>query len=174
MEETMPASIQKITPCLWFDSQAEEAAKFYTSIFRNSSIGRTSRYGKEGQEIHGRPEGSVMTVEFTIEGEKFTALNAGPAFKFNEAISFQVACDTQEEIDYYWEKLSEGGDEKAQQCGWLKDRYGVSWQVVPALLGDLLGDQNSEGSQRVMHAVLRMKKLDLGEIMRAYEGTNGR
>ena len=130
--------MQKISPCLWFDAQGEEAAKFYTSIFKDSKIGDVTRYGKEGYEIHGREEGTVMTVEFEIEGQKFLALNGGPIFKFNEAISFQVYCETQEEVDYHWEKLSEGGDEKAQQCGWLKDKYGVSWQIVPTILMKML------------------------------------
>jgi len=163
----MKINIQKITPCLWFDSQAEEAANFYTSVFKDSSIGRITRYGKEGYEIHGRPEGSVMTVEFEIDGLTFTALNGGPVFKFNEAISFQVNCGTQEEVDYYWEKLSEGGDEKAQQCGWLKDKYGMSWQIIPEVLGELVGDPDSEKSQRAMKAMLQMKKIDIGKIRRA-------
>ena len=163
-------SIQKITPCLWFDDQAEEAAEFYASIFKNSRVGRISRYGKEGHEIHGQPEGAVMTVEFEIEGQTFTALNGGPVFKFNEAISFQVRCETQEEVDFYWEKLSAGGDEDAQQCGWLKDKYGLSWQVFPNELLELVGDPDSEKSQRAMGAMLQMKKIDLAEIKRAYEG----
>ena len=166
----MPIHIQKITPCLWFDNQAEAAANSYTSIFKNSKIGRITRYGKEGYEIHGRPEGTVMTVEFEIGGQAFTALNGGPVFKFNEAISFQVRCETQEEVDYYWEKLSEGGDKKAQQCGWLKDKYGVSWQVIPSVLGELLGDPDSEKSQRAMKAMLQMKKIDIEKIKRAYDG----
>jgi predicted 3-demethylubiquinone-9 3-methyltransferase (glyoxalase superfamily) len=135
--------MQKVTPFLWFDDQAEEAAEFYTSIFKNSKIGRTTRYGKEGYEIHGKPAGTAMTVEFEIDGQPFTALNGGPVFQFNEAISFQVLCDTQEEVDYYWHKLFEGGDEKAQQCGWLKDKYGVSWQIVPKILSELVGDPDS-------------------------------
>ena len=160
----------KITPCLWFDSQAEEAAHFYTSIFKNSKIGRISRYGKEGYEIHGRPEGSVMTVEFALNGQAFTALNGGPIFRFNEAISFQVHCETQEELDYYWEKLSESGDEKAQQCGWLKDKYGMSWQIVPEALAVFLSDPDPVKSQRAMRAMLQMKKIDLAMIKRAYAG----
>jgi predicted 3-demethylubiquinone-9 3-methyltransferase (glyoxalase superfamily) len=166
----MPFNLQRITPCLWFDNQAEEAANFYTSIFKNSKIGRIARYGKEGYEIHRRPEGTVMTVEFEIDGQAFTALNGGPIFKFNEAISFQVRCETQEEVDYYWEKLSEGGDKKAQQCGWLKDKYGMSWQVIPKVLSELLGDPDSEKSQRAMKAMLQMKKIDIGKIKRAYDG----
>jgi len=161
---------QGITPFLWFDDQAEEAAKFYTGIFPNSRIVRTSRYGEAGKEIHRRPPGSVMTVEFELDGRTFTGLNGGPVFKFNEAISFQVFCDTQEEVDYYWEKLSEGGDERARQCGWLKDRYGVSWQVVPAILTDLVADPNSEKSQRAMAAMLEMEKLDIAALQRAYDG----
>jgi predicted 3-demethylubiquinone-9 3-methyltransferase (glyoxalase superfamily) len=163
-------TMQKVTPFLWFDDQAEEAAEFYTSIFKNSKIGRTTRYGKEGYEIHGKPAGTAMTVEFEIDGQPFTALNGGPVFQFNEAISFQVRCDTQEEVDYYWDKLSEGGDEKAQQCGWLKDKFGVSWQIVPTILSELVGDSDSEKSQRAMKAMLQMKKMDLEALERAYEG----
>lgn len=161
--------MQKISPCLWFDDQGEEAAKFYTSIFKDSKIVDVTRYGKEGYEIHGREEGTVMTVEFEIEGQKFLALNGGPIFKFNEAISFQVYCETQEEVDYYWEKLSEGGDEKAQQCGWLKDKYGVSWQIVPTILIKMLKDKDSEKSQRVMKAMLQMHKLDISTLKKAYD-----
>lgn len=160
----------KITLCLWFDNQAEEAARFYTSIFKNSRIGRIARYGKEGHEIHGMPEGTVMTVEFEIAGQTFTALNGGPIFQFNEAISLQVHCETQEEVDYYWEKLSAGGDEKAQQCGWLKDKYGLSWQIVPNVLIECLSDPDPEKSQRAMKAMLQMKKIDIAEIRRAHDG----
>jgi predicted 3-demethylubiquinone-9 3-methyltransferase (glyoxalase superfamily) len=163
-------TISRINPCLWFDDQAEEAARFYTSIFPGSRIGEISRYGKEGHEIHGRPEGSVMTVEFEINGQTFTALNGGPIFRFNEAVSFQVRCETQEEIDFFWQKLSAGGDEKAQQCGWLKDRYGLSWQVIPKDMGELVGNPRSAKSQRAMKAMLGMKKIDMAEIRRAYEG----
>ena len=162
--------IQKITPCLWFDHQAEAAARFYTSIFKNSRIGKITRYGKAGYEIHRRPAGTVMTVEFEINGQAFTALNGGPVFKFNEAISFQVNCKTQAEIDYYWEKFSKGGDKKAQQCGWLKDKFGVSWQIVPEVLGQLVGDPDSQKSQRAMKALLQMKKLDIAKIKQAYDG----
>jgi predicted 3-demethylubiquinone-9 3-methyltransferase (glyoxalase superfamily) len=162
--------LQKITPCLWFDHQAEEAARFYVSIFENSSIGSINRYGKEGFEIHGKPEGSVMTVTFRLERQEFTALNGGPIFKFTEAVSFVVGCDTQEEVDHYWEKLSEGGDEKAQQCGWLKDRYGLSWQVVPVAMFDMMKDPNATKSGRVMNALLQMKKLDHAALKRAYDG----
>ena len=161
--------MHRITPCLWFDSNAEEAAQFYVSIFKNSKIGKISRYGKERHEIHGRPEGSVLTVEFELNGQTFTALNGGPVFTFNEAISFQVHCETQQELDYYWEKLSEGGDEQAQQCGWLKDKYGVSWQIVPSVLGEMLQDKNTEKAERVMKALLQMKKLDIKTLQQAYE-----
>lgn len=162
--------MQKITPCLWFDNQAEEAANLYTSIFKNSKIGNISRYGKEGYEIHGREEGTVLTVDFEIEGQRFTCLNGGPVFKFNEAISFVVHCKTQKEVDYYWEKLSEGGDERAQQCGWLKDKYGVSWQIVPDVLGEMLQDIDQNKSERVMKSLLQMKKLDIEKLKRAYKG----
>jgi predicted 3-demethylubiquinone-9 3-methyltransferase (glyoxalase superfamily) len=164
------ALAQKITPCLWFDNQAEEAAAFYTTIFTNSRIGRVTRYGKEGFEIHGRPEGSAMTVEFVLDGQPFTALNGGPLFRFNEAVSFQVMCETQAEVDFYWEKLSQGGDEQAQQCGWLKDKFGLSWQVFPHALIELVGDPGSDKSQRAMKAMLRMKKIDLEKIRQAYDG----
>src|SRR5215216_4338436 len=153
--------MRKITPCLWFADKSEEAAKFYASIFKNSKIGNVTRYGKEGFEIHGREAGTVMTVDFEIEGQKFLALNGGPMFKFNEAISFQVHCETQKELDYYWEKLSEGANEEAQQCGWLKDKYGVSWQIVPTVLGKMLQDKDAKKSQRVMKALLQMHKLDI-------------
>lgn len=161
---------QRIAPCLWFDDQAEAAARFYAAIFRNSKIVSIARYGEAGREIHRRPPGSVMTVAFELDGQLLTALNGGPVFKFNKAISLQVYCDTQEEVDYYWEKLSRGGDEKAQQCGWLKDKYGVSWQVVPSVLPDLIKDPDSDKSQRAMAAVLRMKKIDIAELKRAYAG----
>jgi predicted 3-demethylubiquinone-9 3-methyltransferase (glyoxalase superfamily) len=163
------ARIQRIAPCLWFDDQAEEAAKSYCGIFRNSRIVSISRYGKAGYEVHRRPAGSVMVVAFELEGQPFTALNGGPIFKFNEAISLQVYCDTQEEIDYYWERLAAGGDERAQQCGWLKDRYGVSWQVVPSIMQDLVKEGGEKGD-RVMSALLKMKKLDLAALTRAAAG----
>jgi predicted 3-demethylubiquinone-9 3-methyltransferase (glyoxalase superfamily) len=150
---------QKISPCLWFADEAEEAARFYTGIFRNSKITAITRYGTAGFETHHQPAGS------------FTALNGGPLFKFNEAVSFQVNCATQEEIDYYWEKLTAGGDPNAQQCGWLKDRYGLSWQVGPSFMDELLKDEGSPGAQRVMEALLRMKKLDIAELRRAHDGT---
>lgn len=161
---------QKITPCLWFDNQAEKAVEFYTGIFRNSRILNISRYGEAGREVHGRPAGSVMTIAFELDGQAFTALNGGPTFKFNEAISFQVDCETREEVDYYWEKLSEGGDEKVQQCGWLKDKYGASWQIIPSILPKMMGDADPEKSGRVMEAMLRMKKIDIDELARAYAG----
>jgi predicted 3-demethylubiquinone-9 3-methyltransferase (glyoxalase superfamily) len=164
------AIVRRIAPCLWFDDEAEDAAKFYASIFRKSKIGRIARYGEAGHEFHGKAPGTVMTVEFELEGQPFTGLNGGPVFKFNEAISLQVMCETQEEVDYYWDKLSEGGDEKAQQCGWLKDRFGVSWQVVPEIVSELVSDPDSEKSQRAMQAVLQMKKPDIAELKRAYEG----
>ncbi|HWQ96025.1 MAG TPA: VOC family protein [Candidatus Methylomirabilis sp.] len=162
--------MQKITPCLWFDGQAEEAVNFYASIFKNSKIGNITRYGKEGYEIHGKEAGTVLTVDFEIEGQPFTAINGGPVFKFNEAISFVVHCKTQKEVDYYWKKLTEGGDEKAQQCGWLKDKYGVSWQIVPDVLGEMLQDRDAAKSERVMKSLLQMKKLDVEELERAYRG----
>jgi predicted 3-demethylubiquinone-9 3-methyltransferase (glyoxalase superfamily) len=163
-------SMQKITPCLWFDDQAEKAAEFYTAIFRNARIVSITRYGEAGHEVHGKPAGTVMTVAFELEGQAFTALNGGPVFTFNEAISFQVHCETQEEVDYYWEKLSESGDAQAQQCGWLKDKYGVSWQIVPAVLIEMIKDPNAEKSQRVMEAMLQMKKLDIETLKQAYAG----
>lgn len=159
----------RIAPCLWFHDQAEQAAAFYTSIFANSRIGRIGRYGEAGHDIHGRPAGSVMTVAFELDGQPFTALNGGPLFKFNEAISLQVFCDTQQEIDHYWHKLANGGDEKAQQCGWLKDQYGLSWQIVPSTLSEMVGDPSSAKSERVMNAMLGMKKLDIAKLKRAYD-----
>jgi predicted 3-demethylubiquinone-9 3-methyltransferase (glyoxalase superfamily) len=163
-------TVQKISPCLWFDSEAEEAARFYTGIFKKSRIVTITRYGKAGFEAHHRPAGSVMTVLFELEGEQFTALNGGPVFKFSEAISFQINCETQKDIDYYWEKLSAGGDPKAQQCGWLKDKYGLSWQVVPTMMADLFKDEKSPKAQRVMEAMLPMKKLDIAQLKKAAAG----
>ncbi len=165
----MPVT-HRIVPCLWFADQAEEAARFYTGIFKNSRINTVTRYGTAGHEVHGRPAGSVMTVEFELEGQPFTALNGGPAFTFNEAVSFQIQCKSQEEIDFYWEKLGAGGDPKAQQCGWIKDRYGLSWQVVPEGMEQMFKDDKSPGAARVMEAMLQMKKLDMEELQRAYEG----
>src|SRR5882724_10311604 len=163
-------AVQPITPCLWFDNQAEEAARYYTGIFKNSKIGRISRYTEAGHEVHGRPAGTVMTVEFELNGQPFTALNGGPLFKFNEATSFQIMCRTQEEVDHYWNKLSEGGDKQAQVCGWLKDKYGLSWQVVPTVLAEMMTDPDTEKSGRAMEAMLQMKKLDIAELKRAFEG----
>jgi predicted 3-demethylubiquinone-9 3-methyltransferase (glyoxalase superfamily) len=162
--------IQLITPCLWFNDEAEEAARFYTGIFPNSRIKLITRYSDAGREIHGRPPGSVMVVLFELDGQTFTALNGGPAFTFNEAVSLQVNCATQEEIDHYWEKLSAGGDPRAQQCGWLKDRYGLSWQVVLDGMDEWFVDEHSPGAKRAMTALLTMKKLDVAELRRAYEG----
>jgi predicted 3-demethylubiquinone-9 3-methyltransferase (glyoxalase superfamily) len=164
------ATVQKITANFWFDHQAEEAAKYYVGIFPNSKITLTTRYSSEGFEIHHRPAGSVMTVEFELAGQQFVGLNGGPDFKFSEAISFIVNCDTQKEVDYYWDKLKEGGDPKAQQCGWLKDKFGVSWQVVPIEMNDMFRDEKSEKTHRVMRAMLEMKKLDIGVLKKAYNG----
>ena len=163
-------NLDAITPCLWFDTEAEEAAKFYTSIFDDSRITEVVRYGEAGHEIHGQQPGSVMTVSFELRGQPFSALNGGPVFRFNEAISLQVNCEDQEEIDYYWTRLSEGGDEKAQQCGWLKDRYGLSWQVVPKVLYQMIRDPAPEKSQRATQAMLRMTKLDIAALRKAYDG----
>ena len=164
------ARLQQLTPCLWFDDQAEAAARFYTGIFRNSKLGRISRYGEAGYEVHRRPAGSVMVVEFELEGQTFTALNGGPLFKFSEAISFEINCETQEEVDYYWDKLTAGGDPKAQQCGWLKDKFGLSWQVVPRALAEIMTDPDPARAGRAMQAMLRMKKLDIAELQRAAAG----
>ncbi|HEY7249958.1 MAG TPA: VOC family protein [Methylomirabilota bacterium] len=164
------AAIQRITPCLWFDDQAEEAVNFYASIFPRSRVVTISRYGQEGREIHGKPPGSVLTVAFELDGQAFTALNGGPIFKFNEAVSLQVACETQAEVDHYWAKLSEGGNPEAQQCGWLKDRYGLSWQIVPRVLIEMMSGPVSDKSERVMKAIFQMKKLDIGALERAYAG----
>jgi len=161
----MELTAKKITPCLWFDTQAEEAAKFYASVFKNSKIGKISRYGQEGFEVHGKKAGTVMTVEFEIEGQKFLALNGGPHFKFNEAVSFQVPCETQEEIDYFWSTLAKDGEEG--RCGWLKDKFGLSWQVFPRALPEMLMDGNSETAQRVMRSMLQMRKIDIGALKRA-------
>ena len=163
-------NMQKITPFLWFDDQAEEAARFYTSIFKNSKILNVSRYDDAGAAASGRPKGSAMTVEFELNGQQFTALNGGPTFKFTEAISFVVNCETQQEVDDYWEKLNEGGDKNAQQCGWLKDKYGLSWQIVPNVLAELVSDPDPEKAGRVMQAMLAMKKIDIKALRQAYEG----
>ena len=164
------ASISKIAPCLWFDDQGEEAARYYVSIFKNSKLGKIVRYGKAGHEVHKKPAGSVMVVEFELEGQSFTALNGGPEFKFNEAVSLQVYCETQKEIDYYWDKLSAGGDPKAQVCGWVKDKYGLSWQVVPTMMSELMGSPDDPKSQRMFSAMMEMKKLDIAALQRAYDG----
>ena len=160
---------QKIAPCLWFDSQAEEAAKLYTSVFKNSKMGRIARYGKSGKEIHGRDEGSVMTVEFELEGQFFVGLNGGPHFKFSEAVSFQVYCETQAGIDYYWDALRAGGGEEGP-CGWLKDRFGLSWQVAPVVIADMMQDPDRSKSDRAMAALLQMKKLDIAKLQQAFNG----
>jgi predicted 3-demethylubiquinone-9 3-methyltransferase (glyoxalase superfamily) len=159
--------MQKITPFLWFDDKAEEAVTFYTSIFKNSKIGKIARYGDAGAQVSGRPKGTVMTVAFQLEGQEFVALNGGPQFKFTEAISFVVNCQTQDELDEYWQKLSDGGQEV--QCGWLKDKYGLSWQIVPTILGEMLSDPDPKKAERVMKAMLQMKKIDIKGLKQAYE-----
>ena len=164
----MPALARKITPFLWFDTQAEEAAIFYTTIFKNSRINQISRYGKAGHDTHGMDAGSVMTVAFEVEGQSFVALNGGPHFKFNEAVSFQITCETQDEIDYFWSKLSEGGREG--QCGWLKDKFGLSWQVVPSELPQMLTGAEGASLDRMMSAIMAMKKFDLAALRRARAG----
>jgi predicted 3-demethylubiquinone-9 3-methyltransferase (glyoxalase superfamily) len=168
LEEPMGKTMQKITPFLWFENEAEEAANFYVSVFGNSRIRGITRYDAEAAQASGRPEGSVMTVAFELEGQEFTALNGGPHFKFTEAISFVVNCKTQEEVDHFWEKLYAGGQEV--ECGWLKDRFGVSWQVVPTLLIEMLQDKEPQRARRVMAAMLKMKKIDLEALKQAYEG----
>ena len=165
----MPIAKNKITPCLWFDTQAEEAANFYVGIFTNSRIGNISRFPDAGKEIHGKDAGSVMVVEFEIEGQTFTALNGGPQFTFDEAVSFQVMCETQAEVDYYWSKLTADGGAESQ-CGWLKDKFKLSWQVVPSIVPKLMTSGNAEGAKRVMNAYLKMKKVDIAAIQRAYDG----
>src|SRR5216110_3303042 len=161
--------MQKITPFLWFDDQAEDAVNFYTSLFKNSKIGRILRYNEEAAEKTGRPIGSVLTIEFEIESQKFTALNGGPQFKFNESVSFVVNCETQEEVDYFWEKLTANGGEESQ-CGWLKDKFGLSWQVTPTVLIDMLHDKDSEKAERVMKAMLQMQRIDIEKLKVAYLG----
>jgi len=160
--------MQKITPFLWFNDNAEDAVKFYASIFKHSKIGRIARYGEEAAQKTGRPKGSVMTVEFELEGQQFVGLNGGPMFKFTEAVSFVVNCETQKEVDYFWEKLSEGGEKS--RCGWLTDKFGLSWQVVPTVLIDMLHDKDPGKSQRVMEAVLQMDKIDINSAKQAYQG----
>ena len=164
----MPTVKQKITPFLWFDHQAEEAARFYTSVFKNSRVGEITRYDEQASKAAGRPVGSVMTVAFELDGQQFTALNGGPQFKFGEAISFVVNCETQAEVDHFWERLSAGGQQI--ECGWLKDRFGVAWQVTPAILIEMLQDKDPEKAKRVMAAMLTMKKLNIDALKRAYEG----
>jgi len=160
---------QKIAPCLWFDKEGEDAAKFYVSIFKNSKILQIARYGKAGHETHKQPEGAVMTVQFELEGQTFTALNGGPLFKFNEAISLQVYVDDQKELDYYWDKLTAGSDPKSHVCGWLKDKYGLSWQVTPRKMIEWFGKPD-EKSQRAFAAMMKMRKLDIAALERAYQG----
>src|SRR5438309_3844812 len=161
--------MQKITPFLWFDDQAEEAAKFYTSIFKNSKVGKITRYGESAEKAAGRPAGSVMTVEFELEGQKFTALNGGPVFKFNESISFVVNCETQEEVDYFWEKLTADGGQ-AVECGWLKDKFGLSWQITPTVLIDMLNDKDPKKAGQVMNAMMQMQKIEINKLKAAYAG----
>ena len=160
----------QLSPCLWFDSQAEDAARFYVSIFRDAKIFTINRYPAVGQEIHGREAGSVMTVDFELNGLRFTALNGGPLFKFNEAISLQVLCRDQVEIDYYWEKLGEGGDPKARQCGWLKDKFGLSWQVAPTGMADYFRNPASKNTERAFAAMMQMKKIDIAQLEKAFKG----
>jgi predicted 3-demethylubiquinone-9 3-methyltransferase (glyoxalase superfamily) len=163
-------NIQRITPCLWFDHQAERAANFYISLFNNSKITKISRYSEFGRETHKMKPGAVMTVAFELERQSFMALNGGPIFKFNEAVSLQINCDNQQEVDHFWNALSAGADPKAQQCGWLKDQFGLSWQVVPGVLADLLTDQDTAKAGRAMQAMLSMKKLDIVALQRAFDG----
>lgn len=165
----MAIARQKIAPCLWYDDRAEEAAKFYVSVFRNSRLGRIAYYSNEGREVHGHDAGKVLTVEFELEGQQFLALNGGPQFKFTEAISLQVFCDDQKEIDYYWDRLREGGGQESQ-CGWLKDRFGLSWQVVWSRLPDILVDQDRARADRVFKAFMPMKKFDVAVLEKAYAG----
>ncbi len=162
--------ISKIVPCLWFDTQAEQAARFYTGIFKDSRITEITYYGEAGKEIHGQPADQVLTVGFELEGQSFTALNGGPQFQFSCAVSLQVMCEDQAEIDYYWEKLRAGGDPTAQQCGWLADKFGLSWQVVPKIVPELLKDHKSAAGQRVFAAIMDMKKMDIVALQRAYAG----
>lgn len=159
-----------MTNCLWFDGQAEEAVAFYMSVFKDSKTGRVAHYSEIGQEVHHRTPGTVMTIEFELNGQKFMALNGGPEFKFTEAVSFIVECKDQKEVDYYWNKLTPGGDDKAQACGWLKDRYGVSWQITPHIMAELIGDQKTDAEKRAMQAMMEMKKLDIAALERAYAG----
>lgn len=164
----MPIAKQQITPCLWFDKNAEEAVNFYIAVFRNSKITAIVRFGNAGQEVHGGAPGAVLAIDFELDGQKFSCLNGGPHFKFSEAVSFQVPCETQEEIDYYWSALSKGGSES--DCGWLKDKFGLSWQVFPGRLLEMLRDPDREKADRAMSAMLKMSKIDLATIERAYAG----
>ena len=159
---------QKITPFLWFNDQAEEAAKFYTSIFKDSKIGKATRYDEEAAKATGQPSGSVMTIEFELEGQRFVALNGGPHFKFTEAVSFVINCETQADVDHFWSKLSAGGEES--RCGWLKDKFGLSWQVVPVVLIEMLADKDAAKAKRVMNAMLQMDKIDIATLQKAYDG----
>jgi predicted 3-demethylubiquinone-9 3-methyltransferase (glyoxalase superfamily) len=161
--------MQKLTPFLWFDNNAEEAVNFYVSIFKNATVGKITRYTGAGAQAAGRPEGSVMTIDFQLEGQKFAAINGGPHFKFTEAISFVVNCESQEEVDYFWNKLTADGGQESQ-CAWLKDKYGLSWQIVPRVLMEMLGDKDPQKAQRVMEAMLQMKKIDIATLQRAYDG----
>jgi predicted 3-demethylubiquinone-9 3-methyltransferase (glyoxalase superfamily) len=170
MAISRPAAVQPIAPCLWFDGQAESAANFYVSVFSQAKINHVARYPAVGQEIHGGAPGSVMVVEFVLNGLTFTALNGGPLFKFNEAISLQVMCKTQAEIDYYWEKLGESGNPKSQQCGSLKDKFGLSWQIVPTRMVEMMKDTGSKAFERVFAAMMQMKKLDIAALEAAYKG----
>ncbi len=164
----MPIARQQITPCLWFDRNAEEAVNFYITVFKNSKITHVVRYGNAGQEIHGGTPGAVLAIDFELDGQKFSCLNGGPLFKFSEAVSFQVPCETQEEIDYYWSALTKGGSES--DCGWLKDKFGLSWQVFPGILLDMLRDPDRAKADRAMSAMLTMKKIDVAAIDRAFAG----
>ncbi len=164
----MPIASSKIRPCLWFDTEAEAAANHYVAIFKNSKIVSVSRYGKAGKDVHGKEAGTVMTVDFELEGQRFVGLNGGPHFKFNEAVSFQIHCDTQSEVDHFWSMLSEGGSEGP--CGWLKDKFGLSWQVVPVALTEMLMDENKDKAGRVMNAMLQMRKIDIAALRQAHAG----
>ena len=160
----------KIVPCLWFDSQGEDAARFYTELFPNSRITHIARYGEAGKEVHGRKPGSVMTVSFELAGQPFTALNGGPHFKFSEAISLQIMCDDQKEVDHFWNALAAGGPVEAQQCGWVKDRYGLSWQVIPKAFLEMMTSKDTAAIERAFGAMMNMKKLDLAQLQRAFDG----
>lgn len=162
--------LQPLTTCLWFDKNAQEAVNFYSTVFKNFKAGRKLYHGKEGQELHGMPEGTLLTIEFEIEGQQFIGLNGGPMFTFSEATSFIINCDTQEEVDHYWNRLGEGGDPASQQCGWLKDKFGLSWQVVPTVWYSMIDDPDKEKSGRAMNAMMQMKKLDIKKLQEAFEG----